>query len=65
MDFLGELSSYQVIDPKILARAEKSNITERNHKGFKALINAWVSGVYDNDVPQLINELDTLMQQRL
>jgi len=64
-DLLDELKSFQPIDQKIMDRAEKSNITIKNHKTFKHLVQGWKEGVFDEDVPQLIDGLDQLMQQRL
>lgn len=64
-EIMDELCAFRRIDSTILARAAKSNITEKNHKGFRTLVAAYSDGKYDEDIPVLINELDNLMQQRL
>lgn len=64
-ELLDELKSFGPIDQRIMDNAEKSNITEKNHKTFKHLVQGWKEGVFDEDLPQLIDGLDQLIQQRL
>lgn len=60
-DLLQELQSFQSIDSKTLALAKKSTITYQNSKEFRDLLLAWTQGVYDEDVPMLVNELENLL----
>jgi hypothetical protein len=65
LEILEELSALTKVDPKIIDRAKKSNITEKNHKGFKGAVKAWADGRYDNDPEVLVGNLDHFIQQRL
>lgn len=54
---LSEMQTWCTISPEDIQKAKDSGIRSNNNSALKALVKAWLQGVYDEDPEYLKNEL--------
>lgn len=61
LDLLTEMQSFITVEPKLLAKAQSSEITDNNNSTFRTLVKDWTNGLYDEDPEMVVQAIRQLI----